>query len=98
MTHGEILSRITNDVDTINQSLNQSLTQIIASVTAVIGIIVMMLTISWQLTLVALIVLPVSAGTVTMIVKNRRNTLKTSRSFWAMPTGISRKCSAATSL
>lgn len=81
VTHGEILSRITNDVDTINQSLNQSLTQIIASVTAVIGIIVMMLTISWQLTLVALIVLPVSAGTVMIIVKKSQKHFKNQQKF-----------------
>ena len=81
VTHGEILSRITNDVDTINQSLNQSLTQIIASVTAVLGIIVMMLTISWQLTLVALIVLPVSAGTVMMIVKKSQKHFKNQQKF-----------------
>lgn len=58
--HGEILSRITNDVDTVNQTLNQSLTQIITSVTAVVGVLIMMFTISWQLTLVALGILPLS--------------------------------------
>ena len=52
-THGEVLSRITNDVDTISQTLNQSLTQIITSMTSLIGITIMMLTISWQMTLVA---------------------------------------------
>jgi ATP-binding cassette, subfamily B, multidrug efflux pump len=52
-SHGEVLSRITNDVDTVNQTLNQSLSQIITSVTTVIGVLVMMLTISWQMTLVA---------------------------------------------
>ncbi len=58
--HGEVLSRITNDVDTVSQTLNQSLTQIITSVTTVIGVLVMMFTISWQMTLVALIILPIS--------------------------------------
>jgi ATP-binding cassette, subfamily B, multidrug efflux pump len=66
--HGEILSRITNDVDTVSQTLNQSLTQIITSVTTVIGILVMMLTISWQMTLVALTMLPVSFGVIGLIV------------------------------
>ncbi len=71
-THGEVLSRITNDVDTISQTLNQSLTQIITSVTALIGITVMMFTISWQLTLVALCMIPVSSGFIMMIVKKSR--------------------------
>ncbi len=53
-SHGEVLSRVTNDVDTVSQTLNQSLTQIITSVATVIGVLVMMLTISWQMTLVAL--------------------------------------------
>ncbi|MGD0173847.1 MAG: ABC transporter ATP-binding protein [Anaerolineales bacterium] len=58
--HGEILSRVTNDVDTVSQTLNQSLTQIITSITTLIGVLVMMLTISWQMTLVALAMLPLS--------------------------------------
>jgi ATP-binding cassette subfamily B multidrug efflux pump len=66
--HGEILSRITNDVDTVSQTLNQSLTQIITSVTTVVGVLVMMLTISWQMTLVALIMLPISFGIIGFIV------------------------------
>ena len=68
-THGEVLSRLTNDVDTINQTLNQSLTQIITSVTALLGITIMMFTISWRLALVALCVLPVSMVVVIAIVK-----------------------------
>lgn len=58
--YGDVLSRVTNDVDTVSQSLNQSVTQIITSVTMIIGILIMMLTISWQMTLVALIVLPIT--------------------------------------
>ena len=58
--HGEVLSRVTNDVDTISQTLNQSLTQIVTSLTTVIGILIMMLTISWQMTLVALFIVPIS--------------------------------------
>ncbi|MCL5667110.1 MAG: ABC transporter ATP-binding protein [Patescibacteria group bacterium] len=61
-THGEILSRVTNDVTTVSQTLNQSLTQIITAVTTIIGILAMMLTISWQMTLVAILVLPASFG------------------------------------
>jgi ATP-binding cassette, subfamily B, multidrug efflux pump len=67
-SHGEILSRITNDVDTVSQTLNQSLTQIITSVTSVIGVLVMMLTISWQMTLVALALLPLSFGIIAVII------------------------------
>ncbi|MDR0286682.1 MAG: ABC transporter ATP-binding protein/permease [Clostridiales bacterium] len=59
-THGEVLSRITNDVDTISQTMNQSLTQIITSITTLVGVTVMMFTISWQLTLVVLCSLPVT--------------------------------------
>ncbi|GAE87333.1 ABC transporter ATP-binding protein [Acetivibrio straminisolvens] len=59
-THGEVLSRVTNDVDTVSQTLNQSLTQIITSATTVIGTLIMMLLISWQMTLVALLIIPVS--------------------------------------
>ncbi len=67
-SHGEVLSRITNDVDTVSQTLNQSLTQIITSVVTVIGVLVMMFTISWQMTLVALAVLPLSFGIIGLII------------------------------
>jgi ATP-binding cassette subfamily B multidrug efflux pump len=66
--HGEVLSRITNDVDTVSQSLNQSLTQIITSITTVVGVLIMMFSISWQMTLVALAMLPVSLGIIGLIV------------------------------
>jgi ATP-binding cassette, subfamily B, multidrug efflux pump len=66
--HGEILSRITNDVDTVSQTLNQSMTQIITSVTTVIGVLVMMFTISWQMTLVAVGMLPISLGIIGVII------------------------------
>lgn len=69
VTHGEVLSRVTNDVDTLSQSLNQSVTQIITSAATFIGILVMMLTISWQLTLVALCILPLSFLFILTIVK-----------------------------
>ena len=68
-THGDVLSRITNDVDAISQSLNQSITQIITSITGVIGILIMMLTISWQLTLIELLIIPLSILFITLIVK-----------------------------
>ncbi|HHV30221.1 MAG TPA: ABC transporter ATP-binding protein [Clostridium sp.] len=67
-THGEVLSRVTNDVDTISQTLNQSLTQIITSATTFIGTLIMMLIISWQLTLVALLIVPVSLLLIAFVV------------------------------
>jgi ATP-binding cassette subfamily B protein len=63
------MSRITNDVDAINQSLNQSLTQVITSAATLIGIIVMMFSISWQMSLIAIITLPVSMLVATLIIK-----------------------------
>lgn len=69
-SHGEVLSRVTNDIDTLSQTLNQSITQIITSVTMVVGIIAMMFSISWQLTLVALCVIPVSLVFILIIVKH----------------------------
>jgi ATP-binding cassette subfamily B protein len=68
-SQGEVLSRITNDVDTVSQTLNQSLSQIITSVVTVIGVLVMMITISWQMTLVALLIIPLSSGIVLLIVR-----------------------------
>ena len=69
-TYGEVLSRITNDVDTISQILNQSLSQIVTSTITVLGILVMMFSISWQMSLVALLVLPLAGGVITLIAKN----------------------------
>ena len=68
-TVGEVLSRITNDVDTLGQSLNQSVTQLITSVTTMIGVLVMMLSISPKMTLIALLILPVSLVLVLVVVK-----------------------------
>ncbi|WP_195983689.1 ABC transporter ATP-binding protein [Clostridium sp. D33t1_170424_F3] len=68
-SHGEVLSRVTNDVDTLSQTLNQSITQIITSVTTIVGILIMMFSISWQLTLVALCIIPVSLIFILQIVK-----------------------------
>lgn len=68
-TNGEILSRVTNDIDTLSQSLNQSITQIITSVTQLVGILVMMLSISWQMTLIAIGILPLSLILVVFVVK-----------------------------
>ena len=68
-TVGEVLSRITNDVDTLGQSLNQSITQLITSITTMVGVLVMMLSISPAMTLIALLILPVSMGLVMVVVK-----------------------------
>lgn len=68
-SQGEVLSRITNDVDTINQTLNQSLTQIITSVITVVGVLIMMLSISPLLTLASLVVIPITLGVVGFIIK-----------------------------
>jgi ATP-binding cassette subfamily B protein len=68
-TQGEVLSRITNDVDTVNQTLNQSLSQIITSVVTVVGVLIMMISISWQMTLIALLVIPLSMIVVLVIVR-----------------------------
>ena len=68
-TVGEVLSRITNDVDTLGQSLNQSITQLITSITTMVGVLLMMLSISPAMTLIALLILPVSMGLVMVVVK-----------------------------
>ncbi|MDO4286241.1 MAG: ABC transporter ATP-binding protein [Eubacteriales bacterium] len=68
-TVGEVLSRITNDVDTLGQSLNQSVTQLITSVATIVGVLIMMLSISPLMTLIALVILPVSMIFVTAVVK-----------------------------
>ncbi len=74
--YGEVLSRITNDIDTVSQTLNQSMTQIISSVTMIIGILAMMLSISWEMTLVALVTLPLSFGLISFVVKRSQKYFK----------------------
>lgn len=69
-THGEVLSRITNDVDTMSQSLTQSIQMIFTSSITIIGILYMMITISWQMTLMALVIVPLSAVAAMSVVKN----------------------------
>ncbi len=66
--HGEVLSRITNDVDTVSQTLNQSLTQIITSTVTVVGVLIMMISINWLMTLVALLIAPLSLLMVTFVI------------------------------
>ncbi|WAM33691.1 ABC transporter ATP-binding protein [Caldicellulosiruptor morganii] len=78
---GEILSRITNDVDTITQTLNQSMTQIITSVTMVIGVFIMMLSINWLMTLVALLIIPVSSMVIMFIIKKSQKYFKQQQDY-----------------
>ena len=78
---GEVLSRITNDVDTLSQTLNQSLTQIITSVITVIGVMIMMFTISWVMTLVALLVIPLSMLLVMVIVRQSQKYFKQQQDY-----------------
>lgn len=81
MTHGEVLSRVTNDVDTVSQSLNQSMTQIITSVTMVIGVLIMMLSISPLMTLAALVILPISLLCISFIVKHSQKYFKAQQEY-----------------
>ena len=67
-THGEVLSVITNDIDTLSMNLNQSITQIITAICTIIGILIMMFSISWQMTLISLVILPIAAIFVRVIV------------------------------
>lgn len=80
-THGEVLSRITNDVDTLGQSLNQSITQLITSVTTLLGVLVMMLTISPLLTLVSVIILPISVAMIGFIIKKSQKYFKSQQEY-----------------
>lgn len=77
LTHGEVLSRVTNDVDTVSQTLNQSLFQMITSFTTLIGVLVMMLTISWLMTLVSVMIIPLSIIFIGIIVKQSQKYFKT---------------------
>ncbi|MBQ2580899.1 MAG: ABC transporter ATP-binding protein, partial [Ruminococcus sp.] len=75
-TNGEVLSRVTNDVDTLGMSLNQSVTQLITSITTIIGVLIMMLTISPTLTLVAIAILPVSGIIMGFVMKHSQKYFK----------------------
>lgn len=80
-THGEVLSRVTNDIDTLSQSLNQSATQIITSFTTIIGVLIMMMSISPLMTLVALLILPISLGLISTIVKRSQRHFKNQQEY-----------------
>lgn len=80
-THGEVLSRVTNDIDTLSQSLNQSATQVITSVTTIIGVLIMMLSISPLMTIVAILILPISMGLISIIVKKSQKYFKSQQEY-----------------
>ncbi len=78
---GEVLSRVTNDVDTLSQTLNQSLSQIITSVTTVLGVLIMMLSISWRMSLVAIGIIPLSMVLILLIVKQSQKYFKQQQDY-----------------
>lgn len=80
-TNGEVLSIITNDIDTLGQALNQSVTQILTSSATIIGVLIMMLSISPLMTLIALIILPVSAALISLMVKKSQKYFKTQQEY-----------------
>jgi ATP-binding cassette subfamily B multidrug efflux pump len=80
-THGEVLSRVTNDVDTLSTGMNQSVTQLITSLTTIIGIFFMMLSISPLMTLIAILILPVSLGLISVIVKHSQRFFRDQQNY-----------------
>lgn len=80
-TYGEVLSRITNDVDTLGQGLNQSITMLITSVATLVGVLVMMLSISPLMTLIALIILPISMGLISVVVKHSQKFFRSQQEY-----------------
>ena len=81
MSHGEVLSRVTNDVDTVSNTLNQSLSQIFTSITTLIGVLIMMLSISGTMTLAAIIVVPLSGIFISFVVKKSQKYFKEQQSY-----------------
>jgi ATP-binding cassette subfamily B multidrug efflux pump len=79
--HGEVLSRVTNDVDTVSQTLNQSLSQIITSLTSVIGVTIMMLSISWVMSLVAFVIIPLSLGLMALVIGQSQKYFKQQQDY-----------------
>ena len=80
-THGEVLSIITNDIDTLSMNLNQSITQIITTICTIVGILIMMLSISWQMTIISMIILPVSILIVKGIVGISQKYFRTQQNY-----------------
>ncbi len=80
-THGEVLSRVTNDVDTMSQSLNQIMTQFITSITTLIGVLIMMISISWAMTVAAILMLPIAGGLISLVVKKSQKFFKSQQEY-----------------
>ncbi|MBQ5320387.1 MAG: ABC transporter ATP-binding protein [Oscillospiraceae bacterium] len=80
-THGEVLSRVTNDVDTVGMHLNQSITQFITAITTLVGVLIMMLSISWIMTLIALVILPISTTLILLVVKKSQKYFKQQQEY-----------------
>ncbi len=80
-THGEVLSRVTNDVDTVSQTLNQSLSQIVSSITTIIGVLIMMVSISWTMTLASVLIMPFSGLFMMLIVKQSQKYFKKQQEY-----------------
>ena len=80
-TYGEVLSRITNDVDTLGMGLNQSITTIITSTATMIGVLIMMLSISPLMTIIAIVILPISVGLISFVIKKSQNYFKTQQEY-----------------
>ena len=87
-TYGEVLSRITNDIDTLGTTLNQSVTQIITSTATIIGILVMMLSISPLMTLISLVILPVSAALLSFVIKKSQKHFRTQQEYLGHINGL----------
>lgn len=87
-SHGEVLSRMTNDVDTVNQTLSQSLTQMITSIVTIVGVLAMMFSISWQMTLVALVTLPLSLLLIKLIVGKSQKYFKQQQEYLGHANGL----------
>lgn len=86
-TNGEVLSIVTNDIDTLSMNLNQSVTQIITSICTIIGILIMMFSISWEMTLISIIILPVSGFIVGMVAKKSQKYFKMQQDYLAHVNG-----------
>ncbi|MFA5309711.1 MAG: ABC transporter ATP-binding protein [Dehalococcoidales bacterium] len=80
-THGEVLSRVTNDVDTVSNTLSQNLSQIVTSVTTIVGVMAMMIWISWEMTLTALFILPLSLVLVQFIIKRSQRYFRKNQAY-----------------
>lgn len=84
---GDILSRVTNDIDTLNQTINQSITQIISSVATIVGIFIMMISISWQMTLVATLIVPVALVFIFLVIKKSQKYFTSQQEYLGLVNG-----------